>query len=496
MTDELKSQSGGEKTPEQELAELLRQSQAKPLFGRSAPAMSPKPRVLAPGLGIPAARQLPKINWLAMAIGALALVLVFGTGYFLLSSLKFNTGEITLELNESQVKLAVDEKEYDSTIDSNYVLRLKTGTHQIRLSKDGFLELQKSVEIKRGDKQLLSLELLPIPAIEQVLAGSNIEFSRLNQDGSEVSYFDTDDKYFKSIQLKDRQIVNLFRGNFPDTVLAVWAPVGQAALVKLTGRHSFQGLIDNRDLLGRYVVLGDRPPQGKPNYNGVTTWLFDDDRRTSAGWTPILMNDSIRQIAFGPGGSEAIYIYETADGEYSLIRALPDGQEWERAVTDMPRLSSSATIEWANDEQHVLINNESKLLLVDIVAKTVSEIASDWLVGSAYSLSPAGDRLVYIAKVGDQTKLVMYDFITSEVKPIEAAEVMGTTKFTWIGDSQLVIVGQNKSFTKFDIETGDKVIIPFVGTDTDFQITELAYSQAARLLMLVTDKGIFTMKMV
>jgi hypothetical protein len=162
----------------------------------------------------------------------------------------------------------------------------------------------------------------------------------------------------------------------------------------------------------------------------------------------------------------------------------------------MPRLSSSATIEWANDEQHVLINNESKLLLVDIVAKTVSEIASDWLVGSAYSLSPAGDRLVYIAKVGDQTKLVMYDFITSEVKPIEAAEVMGTTKFTWIGDSQLVIVGQNKSFTKFDIETGDKVIIPFVGTDTDFQITELAYSQAARLLMLVTDKGIFTMKMV
>lgn len=499
MADELKSQSGGEKTPEQELAELLRQSQPKPLFKRPVLGSSVKQTIASPAVSAGAgaiASRLPKINWLALAIGALTLVLVFGTGYFLLSSLKFNTGEITLDVNEGGITLAVDGKEVAGAIDSGYVLRVKTGSHQLVLRKDGFLELSRTIEIQRGDKQLVVLQLLPIPSIDSVLSSGDVKFARLNQDGSEISYFDAGDDYFKSIRLENKQIVELFRGNFPDTTQVIWAPAAQSALVKLNGKHNFPGMVDNTDLLGRYVVLGERPQQGKPNYNGITTWLFDDERRTASGWTPVWLNESIRQVAFGSGGAETLYIYETADGEYSLVRALPDGQEWERVVTDMPRLDSNAVLEWGNDNQHALIKSDSRLLLVDIVAKTVNEIASDWLVGSDYAISPQGDKLAYVAKVGDQDKLVTYDFISSEVKAVDTVAVSAATKLVWVGDSQVLVAGDNQTFIKVDLDGGDITKIPFVGEEIDFQIQRMEYSQAGRLLMLVTDKGIFTMKMV
>jgi len=489
MPDELKNQSGGGKTPEQELAELLRQSRVKPMgMGPLAPA----PRVLAEGLGTPPRKNFPKINWLALLIGAFTLVLVFGTGYFVLSGLRSNTGEITFELNENQTGLKIDGRDYGS-VDTGYVARLKAGAHTINLSKAGWLEITSTVEIERGGKILLTFQLLPVPAIEKTIEG-DIRFPRLNQDGSEISYFDNTDKTFKSMQLVDKQVVALFRGDFPATSWVAWAPTDQIALVKLTGQHKFELMTDNRNLKGRYVVLGERPAQGKPNYNGVTTWLFDDNRRTPAGWGAVLMNDSIRQIAFGVGGAEVVYIYDTADGEYSLVRALPDGQEWERMIVDMPRLSPNATLEWGNDGQHILINNNDKLLVADLVAKTVTEVATDRLAASHYELSPDGDRLAYIMPNGENARMVIYDLLANQVKAIDKVTVDGRAVFNWLDDNSVIMVAPNKTFVRIDVNTQDKITIPFVGSDVELDISALDYSMIGKLLMLVTDKGIFTMK--
>ena len=226
MMDEQKNQSGGEKTPEQQLAELLQQNQHKPALTRG----------MGVNLNFPSRvpRKQTKINWLAIGISLLALVLVFGTGYFLLTGLKSNTGELTLELNESAVRLKISDK-LVGTIDTNYMVTLRAGEHKLVLAKDGFLELERTVTIVRGDKMLMSFQMLPIPTINKLVDG-NIAYARLNHSGAEVSYLDMNDRVFKSASTGENKIATLFRGSFDNVSSVVWSPVSQAAIVKLAGQ--------------------------------------------------------------------------------------------------------------------------------------------------------------------------------------------------------------------------------------------------------------------
>ena len=496
MVDEPKNQPETASTPEQELVELLRRSGAKQSPGRPQLAqlsgMVAAPPV-QPSVGGMTTRRLSGINWLAVAIGGLTLVLVFATGYFLWSGLKFNTGEITLELNQERVNLEID-GETKGEVSSGYSARLKTGSHQVQLSKDGFLSLEKTVVVERKDKLLLTFQLLPIPAIEKVLDGT-VKYVRLSQDGSEISYWDTTDNNFKSWQLASSKAVTLFRGSFPSLTWATWAPINEIVIAKLTGRHQLGLMVDNREIKGRYVVLGERPVQGASKYDGTTTWLFNDDRRNAAGWEPVLLSESIRQIAFGPGGREVVYIYDTADGEYSLVRALADGQEWERVVTDLPRVGTDAVLSWSSDEQHVLIDDSNKLWLADLHTHVVNEIATDRLPDSHYSFSPGGDQLAYLVQDGEGLKLMIYDLVTNEVRAID--DINGdssATVFGWLDDSSVIMAGQNQSFVRINLISQERTTIPFVGTEEDLIVEGLQYSATGKALMLMTNKGVFLMR--
>lgn len=489
MSEELKSESQSQKTPEHELVELLQQSRVKPSGFKPT-----VPTILGNKFGHEAlmVKPRPVVNWLAVAIGIMTVVLVFGTGYFLLSSLRLSRGEITFELNENQVTLQVDGKSFGA-IDTGYVAKLPAGTHKLVLAKDGFLELHQTMEVVRGEKSTASFQLLPIPSIEKVLENT-VKFVGLGRDGTEIVYFDSADNLFKSFQLVENKAIDLFRGDFPDVTDAVWAPVGQSAIVKMAGRHNFPLMVDNRGVRGRYVVLGERPEQGKANYNGTTTWLFDDARRTAAGWGPVLLTESVRQVTFSPSGGEIAYIYSTADGEYSLVIALPDGQEWERAVVDMPTLADSATLEWVNDEQHILVNNNDRLLLVDLIGKTVSEIANTRIPKSAYAMSPDGLRLAYMVDSTDGPRLAIYNNETSTATNVVIKELDPMAPMVWLSDGDLMMVAKNKTFVRLDTETKESILIPFVGTETEFGVSKLLYSLASRVLLLVTEKGIFMMK--
>ncbi len=484
MIDEQKSQSGGEKTPEQQLAELLRQSQNKP-----APA-----KEMGLNLNFPSRmpRKQTKINWLAVGISMLALVLVFGTGYFLLVGLKFNTGELTLELNESSVRLKIDDKSV-GTIDTNYMVSLRAGEHTLILAKDGFLELEKTITIARGDKTLMSLQLLPIPTIDKLVDG-NIAYARLNHSGAEVSYFDRNDRAFKSTNTGENKVATLFRGSFDSVSDVVWSPVSQAAIVKLPGQPSFKNMQDNREVKGRYVVLGERPTQGATKYIGTSTWLFDDSLKTSKGWQPIRLNDNIRQVAYSSDGSEIVYVYDTADGEYSLVRALPSGEEWERVIVDLPQLTD-AKLFWGADDRYLLIEQSDKLLLADLVAKSISEIAQDRVSGSRYAMSQDGANLAYIADVSGQPRLKIFELATGAVKVIDKVETVSSgTVMTWLSANDILLVEPNQTFVRINISNNDRTTIPFVGQETNLQISAMEYSPVGQILMLTTATGIFVMK--
>lgn len=467
-----------EKTPQQELEELLQKS---------------KPRGTTTGINIPGVgKSRGKINFLGLGIILLVLVLIIGTGYLILKSATFNTLEVTFNLNEDGVNLNIDD-EGQGKIDSGYIAKLRTGEYKILLTKDGFLELEERIVFDKVQDTILEFELLPIPEIERVI-DLPLTSVRLNHDGSEISYFDNTSGLFQSLNFEEDETVNLFSSNVSNVVDIQWSPVSQSAIVKLQGRKTFSNVRDNRQEPGRYIPLGDRPIQSPSNFNGVSTWLFDDELREASGWLPILLTDNARQITFSYDGSAIIYIHEPSDGEYSLIRAWPDGLEWERVVINMPRLNNPELI-WGADDRYLLINDEPNLLVADLISGEIIDNAfSDRLANSYIAISTDGDRVAYVALVGDVPVIRIYDFFNETLQTVGNLTVNANTVFVFMDNNSLLILLPNNVFKKVDVLQDIRSTIPLVGDVPDSTIRSLDYSREAKLLLLVTDVGVFKMR--
>jgi len=480
MIEESKNQSQSPKSPQDELDELLRQSKT------TRPSS---------GIKLPESRQKGERNWLGVAIAGLAVILIAGTGYFLLNGIKFSTGEVILGLNQNPVALSVDDKSYGQ-VSNGDTIRLKVGQHTLVLTKDGFLNLTEIVEVSRSQPLTVNLELLPTPEMTMVVDHS-VSFARLNQDGSEIAYLEPQDNGFRTVALGDLAITNLFKGSFSGITDVIWSKVGQTALVKLNGRPSLSNMLDNRVVKGRYIPLGTpggRPDQAPAKPNGTSTWLFDDSRKPTSGWQPILLNESVRQVAFSADGSSIIYIYETADGEYSLVRAWPDGLEWERLIVEMPRLENPQ-FTWGPDDRYVLIQAGGKLVLLDLVAKTMSEPFPDYVEESQFAFSTDGAKVAYLAKSEDDTiRLKTYDFLSGVAVVVEGLAVNGETSMVWTTGNSLMVATSGQAFELVNVERGTRMTIPVVGEATSLKVEKMEYSLSAKVLMLVTDVGVSMMR--
>jgi len=467
-----------EQTPQEELEELLQKS---------------TPRKAGTGIKLPgSSRPSGKFNFLGLGIIILMLVLLAGTSYLVIQSTTFNTLEITFHLNEDGINLQIDD-ESQGIINSGYSMRTRAGEHKLLLTKDGFLELEEQLTFTKGEDLILEFELLPIPTVEKII-DIPLTSVRLNMDGSEISYFDADSNLFKSLNLETDETVVLFDDSISDVVNIQWSPVSQAAIVKLQGRKRFRDVRDNRQEPGRYNPLGERPQQAPSNFNGVGTWLFDDTRREASGWLPVLLTDNARQATFSRDGSAIIYIHEPADGEYSLVRAWPDGLEWERIVVNMPRLNNPELI-WGTDDRYLLIKDEPSLLVADLISGEIIDNAfSDRLANSFIAISADGDRIAYVATVNDAPVIRVRDLINEATQTIGNLAVSANTVFVWTDNDTLLISLPNQIFKQVDIRRDVRSTIPLSGDTLDFVIRDMDYSRVAKLLLLMTDKGIFKMR--
>ncbi|RLC37278.1 hypothetical protein DRH29_02560 [candidate division Kazan bacterium] len=478
MNEQEQNSFSNEKTPQEELEELLQKT---------------VPRKAKTGINFPNSGRYPrKLNFLGLGIILLVLVLLAGSSYLVLQSATFNTLKITFNLNEDDVNLQIDD-EPKGIINSGDSMRVRAGERKLLLTKDGFLDLEERLNFIKGKDLVLEFELLPIPTIEKVMdmVPNSI---RLNVDGSEISYFDANSNLFESLDLETGVTAVLFDDNISDVVDIQWSPVAQAAIVKLQGRKRFSNMRDNRQEPGRYNPLGERPQQAPSNFNGVTTWLFDDELRESSGWLPVLLTDNARQATFSNDGSAIIYIYEPSDGEYSLVRAWPDGLEWERVVVNIPRLNDPNLI-WGADDRYLLIRDEPLLLIADLISKEIIDNAfSDRLANSFISISTEGDRVAYVATVNDVPVIRVYDLINETTQTIGDLAVDANTVFVWTDNNTLLVLLSNQIFKQIDIEQDVRSTIPLSGGTLDSTIRDMYYSRAAKLLLLITDGGVFKMR--
>lgn len=472
-----------EKTSQDELEALLQQSQA----GQTKKS----------GLVLPKGDG-KKTNWLIIGIVVLAVVLLATTIYFLIWGIGANKGSVVFYLNEEQVSLVIDKQDFEK-VDSGFEIDLSAGIHLVTTSKEGFLEMQDSFEVVRGETTEIALELLPIPFIEPLLESLDIKYARLSLDGSEVSYFNNKDNRFKSVDVESSEVAKLFEGRtFAQDVLNVsWSAVERAAIVQLSGARQMSNMIDNRSVRGAYIPLGERPVQGASNYIGVGTWLFDDTQNNVSGWQPVLLNESVRENTFGVDGGSIMYLYSPVGDEYSLIRANPDGSEWTRVALNLPIFDEPKLI-WSSDDRYLLIEDRETTYLVDVLAGVADIILVDRVMGSDLKISPDGDKIMYISKdkeSGQETIKIfnIVDMENVQTDVFDEMDIVGA-HFIWTSNHTILMALSNQTFRELDIEDGGKKLIPFVGQDIDFEILELEYSRLGRVLMLETTKGLFKMK--
>ncbi|MFH0905380.1 MAG: hypothetical protein V1826_01515, partial [bacterium] len=206
-----------------------------------------------------------------------------------------------------------------------------------------------------------------------------------------------------------------------------------------------------------------------------------------------LLTDNARQVAFGYDGGEIVYIHEPAGGEYSLVRSWPEGLEWERVVLDLPRLTNPRLV-WGTDNRYLLIASDDKLVIADLIAQTITDNAlADWMPGSQVAISTEGNRVAYVAQVDGVPAVKLYDLDSEQTMAIADLSVANDAAVAWMDNSTILVALPNQVFKKIDVERDVRSTIPVTG-DTGGKIKWIEYSQPGRVLMVVTDKNVLTLK--
>lgn len=421
-------------------------------------------------------------RWPWIIAGAFIIVLIGATIYFFLSRMSFNQGTIRLTFEPTDVDVVIDGKFNKRSVES-LVVKLKAGDHLLQVTKEGYLDFERDFGLKAGEDADMHVTLEPIPNAE-LLAEGPTAFIGLARSGKTVVYLNSE-KNFVAVDNSippQRDKISLFSGAFDGIRDVTWSPGEPTAVVKIQGFPKLENMYDNRGVRGRFVPLGERPVQGLARNAGVSTWLFSDARHTAQGWQPVLLNESIRSVAFAPDGSRIIYFYETADGEKSLVAAHPDGGEWERLLTDVEAIDP--TLYWLNEDRYVLLLDDRGRVdrLFDTITKSLSEIMSDRASGTAISGSPDGTRILYLANVDNAQKLAVWNIASGSQERVFDKSVVA---FVWQTDNR-VIVSQaaDNTLWYWDLD-GEERPVQFVSSFGALSPSKLLYSLLSKNLFVI-----------
>jgi len=126
--------------------------------------------------------------WLWIGGVILVILLLGATAYFVLSKIGFNQDTINLTFNPQSVDVFIDEEFNKQAVDS-LTIKLKSGTHMLKVTKDGYLNLEREFYLSPGEDAVLYVELETIPEIELVLE-KNISFAGLANNGKTLVFVD------------------------------------------------------------------------------------------------------------------------------------------------------------------------------------------------------------------------------------------------------------------------------------------------------------------
>ncbi|MEA1910030.1 MAG: PEGA domain-containing protein [Patescibacteria group bacterium] len=369
-------------------------------------------------------------NWVWWVIGIFGLLLVAGTIYYFLSQISFNRATVSFSFSPSGANLELDGK--DKGLINSISLRVKSGEHNFKATKEGYLTWEENFVLVAGEEVSFNIDLKPVPTASVLFEGSTKYMDLIRKDELLV-YYDTQTGGFSAYNLEDSEIVPLFNENysFPTLEKVSWSPSGVSAVVKIRDTWRINNMFDNSQVKGMYVPLGGSPEQAPELKNGVATWLFDNERQNTKGIQPVLMNGSIRDITFSPGGDEILYYYEAANGERSLIRAAEiSGGEWSRLITDLS--GKNPKLIWLQDDNYILFYDDEDY--VDQIYSILDRgflgegSLTDRVFDTKVVDSPDGSKLLYAYNSTNGVRLGIWDVLENKLIQTFDQEVMA---YTW-----------------------------------------------------------------
>ena len=456
---------------------------SQPSVSRSGPDMQQP-------AGKPAVRR--GSVWLIGLLVVFGLLLVGGTGYFLLGKVNFNKGTVRFTFEPTGVSVTIDGKFARKSVGS-LSIGLRAGEHIVQATKEGYLDVERTFSVVSGEQSMMEVKLEAIPSVE-ILAEESAMFPGLVHNGQVLAYMTPGGEY-KAIDVVSKEPAALFADAVVEGVRnLVWAPGAPAAMALLEGTPKLTNMYDNRAVRGRFVPLGERPVQGAARDRGVSTWLFDDARHTAKGWQPVLLNESVGNVAFAPDSGRIIYFYWTADGERSLVVAHPDGGEWERIATQVSLTNSQLL--WLNDDRHVVLFDDeqsSKPQLFDLISKQFSEVMPDRTPNSPISASPDGTRLAYLADSGTGTKLAVWNVLSSKTEKIFDEDLGANKSFVWQTDEKLIVSKADGSLWYWRLDGAAKPV-QFVSALGQMEPVKLLYSRLGQRLIVVEQERVISLR--
>ena len=431
-------------------------------------------------------------NWWVWVIGVVfGLGLIGGTIYFVLTQINFNRGKINFTFDPAGVDVVIDNGNFSKSAVASFSINLKAGDHTIVVTREGYLDLEEEFNVATGEASDMKITLESIPAVE-LLAEVSVVFPQLIRRDELLAFWDDSVKSLRAINTTTKELVNLFSVKISNVRKVDWSNEGVAVLLKLSGIWKLSNMQDNRSVPGQYIPLGESPEQAPALNNGVATWLLDGDRQTSAGLQPVLLNESVRDIVFSPSGSQIIYFYQPANGERSIIGAEnTDGRAWTRIVTDIP--AENPRLVWLEDDQYLLMLDDAGQpdRLLDILSGELVNVMSDRVSGSLVVGSPEGDRILYVANLGGQTKLAVWKISTGEVEKILDKPV---SSFTWKNEDTVIVSLLDNNLWYWDLIKDKQKPVQFTSSFGDFKPQQLLYSALTGKLFILEANRVFNIR--
>ncbi|OGZ33571.1 MAG: hypothetical protein A2Y98_01390 [Candidatus Portnoybacteria bacterium RBG_19FT_COMBO_36_7] len=189
-------------------------------------------------------------------------------------------------------------------------------------------------------------------------------------------------------------------------------------------------------------------------FSTITPKKYFYDYRTKKS---ILLNESIKSIAWAPSSEKIAYQYETSDGLYNNIGvADPDGTSW-RAVFQT-RLTD-LVVAWPAADKICFFNKPSSqtagsLFAIDPDSGAFTKILSD-LYGLDIKWSPDGQKMVYQTTDQNGKNLKLYVAYSDGSQQKEMPVQTLAEKCAWSFDNQSIYCAVPQQFSQYAIWPDD-----------------------------------------